>query len=257
MTESNTLSPKRSCSWRSASRECTSRMSAMLRTTPEPVEVRVERLLRELHDLQRLLHALEREVLRLGRDQRMVGGHQRVHGEQPERRRAVDQDQVVAALQRPATRGAASARGPSCRPGPARPRPGPGWREHRPRGSRRPPWPGRRARPRPSGRRRRDVEVVGQVALRVEVHAQDVEPGAPEDVGERADGRRLAGAALLGEDRDGRTHCSGEDTRPREPVWPRPVRDPLPLYNFAFPNDQRAPSEKARDPRGGEEPCRQ
>ena len=47
-----------------------------------------------------------------------------------------------------------------------------------------------------------DVEVVREVALGVEVDRQDVEAGEPEDVGEMADGRRLARAALLGEDCD-------------------------------------------------------
>ncbi len=65
----------------------------------EPLEVGVQRLLRQLHHLQRLLHALEREVLGLAGDQRVVGGHERVDGQQAERRRAVDQDQVVAALE--------------------------------------------------------------------------------------------------------------------------------------------------------------
>jgi hypothetical protein len=51
-----------------------------------------------------------------------------------------------------------------------------------------------------------DVEVVGQVALRVEVHRQRVEARPAEDVGERPDRRRLAGAALLGEDRDRLCH---------------------------------------------------
>ena len=47
-----------------------------------------------------------------------------------------------------------------------------------------------------------DVEVVRQVALRVEVDGQHVEADAPEDVGQGPDRRRLAGAALLGEDCD-------------------------------------------------------
>ena len=53
-----------------------------------------------------------------------------------------------------------------------------------------------------------DVEVVGQVALRVEVDREHVEPDAAEDVGEGADRRRLAGAALLGEDCDRRGHAA-------------------------------------------------
>ena len=70
----------------------------MFRTTPEPLEVGVQRLLGQLDDLERLLDALEREVLRLGRQQRVVGGDDGVDRQQAERGRAVDEDQVVAAL---------------------------------------------------------------------------------------------------------------------------------------------------------------
>ena len=73
-------------------------MSAMFSTTPSQSSSGCSDSLRQLDHLQRLLHALEREVLRLARDQRVIGGHQRVHGQQAERRRAVDQHQVVVAL---------------------------------------------------------------------------------------------------------------------------------------------------------------
>ena len=52
----------------------------------------------EVEDLQRLLDSLQGEVLRLGREHRVGGGDERVDRQQPERRRAVDQDHVVAAL---------------------------------------------------------------------------------------------------------------------------------------------------------------
>ena len=58
-------------------------------------------------------------------------------------------------------------------------------------------------------RRRRvgvDVEVVGEVALRVEIDGEHAQPDPAEDVGQRADGGRLAGAALLGEDCDRLSH---------------------------------------------------
>ena len=42
-----------------------------------------------------------------------------------------------------------------------------------------------------------DVEVVREVALGVEVDGEDPQAAAPEDVGEGADRRRLAGPALL------------------------------------------------------------
>ena len=58
-------------------------------------QIRVEAVARQLDDLHRLLDALQREVLRLGGDQRMVGGDERVDRQQAQRRRAVDQDHVV------------------------------------------------------------------------------------------------------------------------------------------------------------------
>jgi hypothetical protein len=50
------------------------------------------------------------------------------------------------------------------------------------------------------------VEVVGEVALGVRVDGDRVEPDAGEDVGQRPHRRRLAGAALLGEDCDRDRH---------------------------------------------------
>ncbi len=58
-------------------------------------EVRVEAVPRELDHLHRLLDPLQREVLGLGGDERPIGGHERVDGEQAERGRAVDQDELV------------------------------------------------------------------------------------------------------------------------------------------------------------------
>ena len=92
-----TLSPKLSRSVSSASREWTVRRSAMFMHDAEPLEPLVQVLARELHHLEHLLDALEREVLALGADERVRRGDQRVHRQQPERRRAVDQDQVVLA----------------------------------------------------------------------------------------------------------------------------------------------------------------
>ena len=110
---------------------------------------------RGLDDLERLLDALEGEVLGLGRDQRVVGGDERVDGQQPERRRAVDQDQVVFAARPRRARAAGPSRGRSCRSAAARPRRGGCWRAERRRGSRRRPRRVRRARRRASARRRR------------------------------------------------------------------------------------------------------
>ncbi len=63
----------------------------------EQLEVRVEAVPRELDHLHRLLDALQREVLGLGGHERAVGGDQRVDRQQAERGRAVDQDQLVVA----------------------------------------------------------------------------------------------------------------------------------------------------------------
>ena len=73
-------------------------MSAMLNSDAEPVEVGVEAVAGELDDLERLLDALQREVLRLGAEQRVVGGDERVDRQQPEGGRAVDEDDVVVAV---------------------------------------------------------------------------------------------------------------------------------------------------------------
>src|SRR3954471_15753826 len=63
---------------------------------PEPLEIGVVELLRLLDHLERALDALQREVLRLRGDQRPVRRHEPVDGQQPERRRAVHEDDVVA-----------------------------------------------------------------------------------------------------------------------------------------------------------------
>ena len=67
----------------------------MLRSTPSQLRSRVEAVARELDDLERLLDALEREVLRLAAEQGVVGGDERVDGQEAERGRAVDEDDVV------------------------------------------------------------------------------------------------------------------------------------------------------------------
>ena len=70
----------------------------------KPLQVGVQAVTGELDDLQGLLDALQREVLRLGAEQGPVGGDERVDREQAERRRAVDQDEVVALRRPPAAR---------------------------------------------------------------------------------------------------------------------------------------------------------
>jgi hypothetical protein len=59
------------------------------------------------------------------------------------------------------------------------------------------------------------VEVVGEVALRIEVDAQDLEAAAAVGVGERAHRGGLPGAALLGENGDRRGQGSDLTGRPR------------------------------------------
>ena len=170
----------------------------------EPFEVGVEALAGELDHLERLLDALQREVLRLGRQQRVVGRHERVDGQQAERRRAVDQDQVVVArdlAQRPLERQLAAHLAAEHQLGLGQSEVG--GDDPVVDGLARLGAPGEHV----ADRRRGvgiDVEVVGQVALRVEVDGEDVQPDPPKDVGQRPDRGRLAGAALLGEDRDRR-----------------------------------------------------
>ncbi len=60
---------------------------------PQPQVVALD----EVDGLQRRLRALEREQRRLGDDERVVGGGQRVAREPAQRRRCVDEDEVVAA----------------------------------------------------------------------------------------------------------------------------------------------------------------
>ena len=93
------------------------------------------------------------------------------------------------------------------------------------------------------------VEVVGQVALGVEVHHEHVQPGAPEDVGQRAHRRGLAGAALLGEDRDRVAHGP---TIPRACARVRPTLRMGATRYLLRPRPVARPAERARNPRGGD-----
>src|SRR5207253_2963747 len=60
------------------------------------LELRVEVRAHELVRVEEVPEALEREVFALSRDQHLGGGGQGVEGEQPERGRAVDDDQLYA-----------------------------------------------------------------------------------------------------------------------------------------------------------------
>ena len=179
-------------------------MSARFSSTPSSSQLGVEAVARELDHLHRLLDALQREVLGLGGHERAVGGDQRVDRQQPERGRAVDQDQLVA----PGDLGQRAAQGQLAAHLRAQHQLGLG--EAEVGGDQ--VVVDRLARGRPAGQhvgdRRldvgRQVEVVGQVALRIEVDRERAHAGTPERVGEGAHRGRLAGAALLGEHRDRR-----------------------------------------------------
>src|SRR5579859_6821559 len=66
------------------------------RQHPEDLELRVQPLLHRLDDLEQRGHAFQRVVLGLHRDDHAIRSHERVQREQAERRRAVDEDVVVA-----------------------------------------------------------------------------------------------------------------------------------------------------------------
>ncbi len=196
----------------------------------QELEVVVVVLLRLLDHLERAVDALQGEVLGLGADQRPVGGDEPVDRQQPERRRAVDQDHVVGLArvlerllehQLPAHLAGQGALDLG---------------EVQRRGD--DPVVGRLLDLGVAGqdvghaRRgvRRDVEVVREVPLRVQIDGQHLEPDAPEHVGEGADGRGLARAALERQDRDRVGHTGRHDTealsrsirpkrRVREPRW--------------------------------------
>ncbi len=193
----------------------------------EQIELGVEGLAGEVDDLHRLLDPLEGEVLGLGRQQSVIGRDQGVDREQPEGRGAIDQDHVALPLQlaqgvaegdlapdlagehqlglgephvrrdQPAMDGLGGPHLALEHVGQGRVRVGVG------------------------------VEVVGEVALRIAVDGQHVEPEPVEDVGERAREGGLAGAPLLREDRDRRRHhgdpslpaCAGSRRSPSYTQW--------------------------------------
>ena len=172
----------------------------------EPHEVRVEAVAGQIDHLECLLDALEREVLRLGRQQRVVGRDQRIDGQQAQRRRAVDQHQVVLALDiahRSLERQLASHLAAERQLGLGEPEVG----RHDPVVDRL----GRRRAPgeHVTDRGRRlgvDIQVVGQIALRIEVDREHRQPGPAKDVRQGPHRCRLAGTALLGQHGDRRGH---------------------------------------------------
>ena len=172
----------------------------------EPLELGVERVAGQLDHLKRLLDPLQREVLGLAAEQGLVGRDERVHGQQAESRRAVDHHDVVVL----ADLGDRLAQG-QLPPDPA----GQGdlglgqaqvGRDHRVVNRL-----GGGAAPGEHVTDRRvglgvDVEVVGEVALRVEVDRQDAQAGHAEGLHDVAYRGGLSGSALLAEDRDRERH---------------------------------------------------
>jgi hypothetical protein len=148
----------------------------------------------------------------------VVGGDERVYREQAEGRRAVDQDHVLAALevtQRASQRDLAADLARKRQLGLGEP--------HVRRDHRAVDRLGRAhlaVEHLGEGGRRLGVgvEVVGEIALRVGVDRQHVEPEAAEDVAERSGHRRLARPPLLGEDRDRGRHWRRSYTRPQGPA---------------------------------------
>ena len=67
----------------------------MFSTTPSQSRLSFRFSRASVHHLEHLLDSLEREVLALGADQRVRRSDERVDRQQPERRRAVDQDHLV------------------------------------------------------------------------------------------------------------------------------------------------------------------
>ena len=177
---------------------------------------RVEAAAHPLDGPQQQAQAFEREELALQRDQHGVRRRQRVDGQQPKRRRAVDQDVVVGAAERGegVTQAVGAARVADqldfCR----RQIHGRGHEidlghlggqhggvERRPRGA---------ARRRRSARRlgTRDAETRAGIALRVEVDDQDAAAGRAQGGAQIDRGRGLADTALLV--RDGEYPGAGE-----------------------------------------------
>jgi hypothetical protein len=67
---------------------------------PTDPELRVQVGADQLDVAKQLSQAFERVVLALDRDQELVGRGEGVHGEQPERRRTVNEDRVVLVVDR-------------------------------------------------------------------------------------------------------------------------------------------------------------
>ena len=188
------------------------RASYIVSSDAVDLEARVEALADASNRVHQLAQALQGVVLGLDRDQHPVRGGQRVHGQQAERRRAIDQDPVVSAVQL----GQAGGQPPLARRArpPARPPPRTGLELDGTRSrpvDRRSPRPARSIGARSTSasyedranRTTVDAEAARGVTLRVEIDDQGSSAGEGE-VGRQVDDRgRLADAALL--------VCAGRD----------------------------------------------
>ena len=105
MTVSNTCLPKYSrASAGDLSAERLSRASYIVSSTPSIPELLVDVSLHEVDGIEKLGQSFERVVLALHRNQQCVSCRKHVDGDQAQRRRAVDQDVVVAIPDRDQTR---------------------------------------------------------------------------------------------------------------------------------------------------------
>jgi hypothetical protein len=214
----------------------------------EHAQARVETLADELDRPEQLGEPLERVVLGLHRDERLAGGGQPIHGEQSERRRAVDEHELVGAegaVQGVAQDGLALGHAGELNLGAGEV--GAGGRDAQVVDRRRQRHVGQRDAPaqhavhRQRGRIGGDAQSAARVALRVEIDEQGGKPGLGEAGGDVHRGGRLAHAALLVGD--------GDDAR-HDAVRPRPaVARALDLARALgiLPSSYRPPAGPARN----------
>ena len=127
ITVLQTLSPKWLRTSLTTWSESFVRPSYIVRTIVDSSSVGLRLDPHEVDAPQQLAESLEGVVLALDRDEHLGGRGQAVHGDQTERRRAVDEDEVEA--RRPSSRSPAVAAAPGSSPARARspPRPGRAW----------------------------------------------------------------------------------------------------------------------------------
>ena len=105
------------------------RSSYIVSSTPSMSSAGLSARAHAAHRADEIGEAFEREVLAVQRNQHGVGGDERVEREQPERRRAVDEDVVVLVAHRVRAAGAAALRAAAASPSRFRRRSGCGRRD--------------------------------------------------------------------------------------------------------------------------------